>query len=148
MTRTLFVGGGSQRDLDVYDVVARAQATAISLLEEAIAGLATGAGADIPFPSGRAIDAAARDVIQDAGHAGHFGHGTGHGIGLQVHEGPSLSVLSKATLRSGMVVTVEPGIYIPGQAGFRHSDTILVTDDGVEMITYYPRDLESLIIDA
>ena len=144
MTRTLFVGGGSQRDLDVYDVVARAQATAISLLEEAIAGLATGAGADIPFPSGRAIDAAARDVIQDAGHAGHFGHGTGHGIGLATHELPSLGRFASETpLPSPTVFSVEPGVYLEGEMGVRIEDLVVLDAAAgrVERLTRFPREV-------
>ncbi|HUP55317.1 MAG TPA: aminopeptidase P family protein, partial [Methylomirabilota bacterium] len=83
MTRTLFVGEPSVRDLAVYELVAEAQAAAITYLETAVAG-----GGDLP--SGRAVDAVARQVIDDAGHGEHFGHGTGHGIGLATHEAPSL----------------------------------------------------------
>ena len=84
MTRTLFVGEPSGRDLEIYELVARAQAAAIAALEEAVART------DAPLPSGRAIDAVARDVIEAAGHGPQFGHGTGHGIGLATHEAPSL----------------------------------------------------------
>ena len=83
MTRTLFVGEPAARDLDVYELVARAQAAAIDALEAAVRG-----GGELP--SGRAVDAVARAVIEDAGHGDHFGHGTGHGIGLATHEAPSL----------------------------------------------------------
>ena len=93
MTRTLFVGAPRDRDLAVYDLVARAQEAAISLLERAVA-----AGGSLP--SGRAVDAAARDQITAAGHGAHFGHGTGHGIGLATHERPSLSRVAAGRARS------------------------------------------------
>ena len=76
----------------------------------------------------------------------YWKHPPGHGIGLRYHEGPFLDSGDHTVLQPGMVLTVEPGLYVAGLGGFRHSDTIAITEDGMEMITYYPRDLESLTI--
>jgi len=78
----------------------------------------------------------------------HWRHHTGHAIGLRYHEGPFLDSGDDTTIRPGMVFTVEPGIYSPELGGYRHSDTVLVTESGIEIFTYYPRDLASLIIPA
>ncbi len=140
MTRTLFVGEPRPRDLDVYEIVARAHAASIALLEEAVV-------AGGPMPSGRAADAAARDVIAAAGHGEHFGHGTGHGIGLATHERPSLSrAAGEAPLPSPTVFSVEPGVYLPGRTGVRIEDLVLL-DAGarrVERLTRFPRDVLAL----
>jgi Xaa-Pro aminopeptidase len=140
MTRTLFVGEPRPRDLAVYELVARAQAAAITLLEAAVA-----AGGEMP--SGRAADAAARDVIEAAGHGAHFGHGTGHGIGLATHERPSLSrAAADAPLPSPTVFSVEPGVYLAGRTGVRLEDLVLL-DAGVgrvERLTSFPRDVIAL----
>ena len=85
-------------------------------------------------------DAVARDSIAAAGHAEHFGHGLGHGIGLEVHEAPFLSPRSKDTLKAGMTVTIEPGIYITGFGGVRIEDDIVITNEGCEVITSFPKD--------
>jgi Xaa-Pro aminopeptidase len=94
--------------------------------------------------SGRAVDAAARAVIDEAGHGAHFGHGTGHGVGLQVHEGPRLGRLRGDPLAVGMVVTVEPGVYLDGVAGVRIEDTVVVTEEGCEVLTHYPKELQTV----
>ena len=78
----------------------------------------------------------------------YWKHHSGHTIGLRYHEGPFLDHGDHTEIKAGMVFTVEPGLYIPEMGGFRHSDTVLVTDDGAEMLTYYPRALESLTIPA
>ncbi len=75
-------------------------------------------------------------------------HHTGHAIGLRYHEGPFLDSGDDTIIRPGMVFTVEPGLYVPGLGGFRHSDTVVVREDGVEVLTYYPRDLASLTLPA
>jgi Xaa-Pro aminopeptidase len=90
------------------------------------------------------IDAAARSVIEQAGHGPHFNHGLGHGIGLQVHEAPSVRALSEARLEPGMVFTLEPGIYLPGWGGVRIEDDVLVTPGGAELLSGVPRELEQL----
>lgn len=139
MTRTLFVGEPAARDLAVYELVARAQAAAIDLVERSVA--------DGTMPSGRAVDAAARQVIEAAGHGGHFGHGTGHGIGLATHEAPSLSrVAAEAPLPSPTVFSVEPGVYLGGRTGVRIEDLIHVDVEArsVERLTRFPR--EALVL--
>jgi Xaa-Pro aminopeptidase len=86
-------------------------------------------------------DALPRDVIEAAGYGGEFGHGLGHGIGLEVHERPRLSTLSTDTLAVGHVVTIEPGIYLPGEGGVRIEDDAVVREDGVELLTGFPKHL-------
>ncbi len=140
MTRTLFVGEPAPRDLEIHEVVARAQAAAIAALELAVAR----GGPETALPSGRTIDGIARDVIGAAGHGPHFGHGTGHGIGLATHEAPSLGRLaSDAPLPSPTVFSVEPGVYLDGEMGVRIEDLILL-DAGagrVERLTRFPREV-------
>jgi Xaa-Pro aminopeptidase len=80
-------------------------------------------------------------VIDAAGHAEHFGHGLGHGVGLEIHEAPRLSRASDATLAAGHIVTVEPGVYLPGELGVRIEDLVVVTDDGCERVNTLPKDL-------
>ncbi len=136
MTRTLFVGEPRPRDLAIHQLVARAQAATIAYLE---ASLAAGAA-----PDGRAADAAARDVITAAGHGEHFGHGTGHGIGLATHEGPSLSrVASDAPLPSPTVFSVEPGVYLEGRTGVRIEDLVHLDASAgrVDRLTRFPREV-------
>lgn len=94
------------------------------------------------------VDRAARDVIDRAGYGEHAIHRTGHGIGVGVHEHPHLRYDNPEPLRPGMLVTIEPGFYVPGLGGFRHSDTLLVTDDGAELLTRFPRSLEELTLDG
>ncbi len=136
MTRTLFVGQPSDLDLAIYELVARAQQAALDALA---------AAADVgQAPSGRAIDAIARGVIEAAGHGEHFGHGLGHGIGLATHEAPSLG--KRATddpLPAPTVFSVEPGIYLPGETGVRIED-LVVFDPSLgrcERITRFPREV-------
>ncbi len=94
------------------------------------------------------VDGAVRAYFDEHDLGSHWRHHTGHAIGLRYHEGPFLDSGDHAEIRPGMVFTVEPGLYSPELGGFRHSDTGLVTDDGTEILTYYPRDLASLIIAA
>jgi Xaa-Pro aminopeptidase len=92
------------------------------------------------------IDHAARSVIADAGFGKRFGHGLGHGFGLEIHEAPRLAATVDRPLQAGMVVTVEPGIYIPNWGGVRIEDDILVTRDGHEVLSSLPKDLESCVV--
>ena len=127
MTRTLFVGEPTARDLAIYELVATAQSAAIAALES---GVAAAAAEGAPLPSGREIDRAARDVIEAAGHGEHFGHSLGHGIGLATHEGPSLGRRAPDTpLPRRTVFSVEPGIYLDGETGVRIEDLVAIDAD-------------------
>jgi Xaa-Pro aminopeptidase len=130
MTRTFVLGRAAQWQLDIYGLVAAAQAAG----REALA----------PDIACRDVDAAARDVIADAGYADNFGHGLGHGVGLQIHEAPGISASSNATLHSGCAVTVEPGVYLPGRGGVRIEDTLIVDAAGPELLTRFPKELAIL----
>jgi Xaa-Pro aminopeptidase len=137
MSRTLFVGEPSSRDLAVYDVVARAQQAPISHLE---AILAQGAA----LPSGRLLHGLARQVIVEAGHGDHFGHGTGHGIGLATHELPSLGQAAAETpLPSPTVFSVEPGIYLEGEMGVRIEDLVVLDAEArrLQQLTRFPSEV-------
>jgi len=92
----------------------------------------------------RDVDALARDIIDKAGYGKHFGHGLGHGVGIEVHESPRLNSESGALLEPGMVVTVEPGIYLPGQGGVRIEDLVVVTEQGCDILTRTPKELKVL----
>lgn len=92
----------------------------------------------------REVDAIARDLIRDAGYGAHFGHGLGHGVGLEIHESPRLNMHSEAVLEAGMVVTVEPGVYLPGKGGVRIEDLVVVTEDGCDILTNAPKALRVL----
>jgi Xaa-Pro aminopeptidase len=127
-TRTYATGEVDPRDGEVYALVLRAQETALEAVR--------------PGPTGREVDAVARAMIDAAGHAEHFGHGLGHGVGLAVHEGPRLSKQGETALEAGMVVTVEPGVYVPGAVGVRIEDLVIVTDDGAEVVSSLPKDLQ------
>lgn len=128
MTRTVAVGQVSERQQEVYDTVLRAQKAALAVLS--------------PYITGVQGDAAARDVIREAGYGAYFGHGTGHGVGVEIHEEPRLSPSAGDTLLPiGSVVTVEPGIYLPGQFGVRIEDMALITSDGCENLTASPKEL-------
>ncbi len=143
MTRTLFVGAPGARDLEIYELVARAQAAPIEALERAVAAR-DGISGSPPLPSGRAMDAAAREVIVAAGHGDDFGHGTGHGIGLATHESPSLGKTAPDTpLPSPTVFSVEPGVYLEGEMGVRIEDLVLLdaSTRRVERLTRFPREV-------
>jgi Xaa-Pro aminopeptidase len=129
-TRTYATGELDPRDREIYEIVLRAQ-------ETALAAVRAGAG-------GREVDAVAREIITAAGHGEHFGHGLGHGVGAEVHEVPRLSQRSDSTLAAGQVVTVEPGVYVPGAVGVRIEDLAIVTDDGCEVLTGLPKDLQTV----
>lgn len=118
MTRTFSPGKATKKYTTIHRIVRQAQLAGMAAIR---------AGA-----TGKAVDKAARDIIADAGYGEYFGHSLGHGVGLAVHEAPRLSARSKDTLKSGMIVTVEPGIYIPGWGGIRLENMVLVLEDGCE----------------
>jgi Xaa-Pro aminopeptidase len=126
-TRTIAAGDPGQAARDAYELVLEAQLAGVEAVR---------AGR-----SGREVDAVARDVIEAGGRGDQFGHGLGHGVGLDIHEGPRLSQRSDAPLRAGNVVTVEPGVYVPGEFGVRIEDLVVVTEDGCEILTSIPKRL-------
>jgi Xaa-Pro aminopeptidase len=126
-TRTFAAGDPGGRAREVYELVLRAQLTGLDVVRAGV--------------SGRDADASARAVIEAAGLGERFGHGLGHGVGLEIHEAPRLSRSSDATLAAGHVVTVEPGVYLPGELGVRIEDLVLVTDDGCERLSTLPKEL-------
>ncbi|MBP5200572.1 MAG: aminopeptidase P family protein [Schwartzia sp.] len=122
MTRTVCAGRASDEQRALYRTVLDAQEFGVSLVK--------------PDASGKEIDAAVRQRLTDAGYGEYFGHGLGHSLGLEIHEEPRLSKASACEhLLPGMVVTVEPGVYLPGKCGLRIEDTVLVTDTGGEILT-------------
>ena len=130
MTRTFAYGAADSTMKRIYQTVLTAQTNAISAVRSGIScGL---------------VDSAARDYISHAGFGEYFGHSTGHGVGLNIHEAPSVSPGSEVVLESGMVVTVEPGIYLPGKFGVRIEDMVVVTKDGCIDLTAYPKELTVL----
>lgn len=98
-----------------------------------------------PGITGREVDAVAREIIASAGNGPHFGHGLGHGVGIEIHEAPRLNPDSDTVLEAGMVVTVEPGIYLPGRGGVRIEDLVVVTPDGCEVLTQSSKELRILV---
>ena len=118
---------------EVYEVVLNAQRAAIQAVRPGV-----------PVQS---VDAAARQVIADAGYGDYFTHSVGHGIGMQVHEAPLMKPGAEMQLQPGMIVTIEPGIYLPDEFGIRIEDDLLVTPDGAEVLTSVPRDLEANIVE-
>ena len=125
MTRTVSVGAAEPRAREIYQHV----------LEANLLGLQ----AAKPGAKGTDVDRMVRDQIADAGFGDYFGHGLGHGIGLEVHEKPTLSPRSEDTLAPNMVVTVEPGIYLPGFGGVRIEDDVLITEEGNDVLTRFPK---------
>lgn len=127
ITRTIAVGEPSQDLKEIYDVVLEAQLRGLRGIRAGI--------------TGKEADALTRDYITEKGYGQYFGHSTGHGIGLEIHEGPGLSFRSDTVLEPGMAVTVEPGIYIAGLGGVRIEDDVIVTKEGNEILTHSPKEL-------
>lgn len=127
MTRTVAVGEVSQKQAEVYETVLSAQKKSLEILKAGI--------------TCKDADKAARDVISSAGYGKFFGHGTGHGVGIEIHEAPRLSPKSDEILKIGDVVTVEPGIYIPSEFGVRIEDMAFITENGCENLTKCPKNL-------
>jgi Xaa-Pro aminopeptidase len=127
-TRTFATGEPGDRARDVYELVLGAQHAALE-------AVAVGVG-------GEALDEVARARIEAAGHGDRFGHGLGHGVGLEVHEAPRLSRRSEDVLEAGEVVTIEPGVYLPGELGVRIEDLVVVTEDGHRNLSGMPKELQ------
>ena len=127
MTRTVAVGEVTEEQKTVYETVLKAQKNALSVLKKGL-------------PCSEA-DKAARDIIDKAGYGDYFGHSTGHGVGVEIHENPTLAPKSTDILEIGDVVTVEPGIYLPGKFGVRIEDMALITEKGYENLTSTPKEL-------
>jgi Xaa-Pro aminopeptidase len=127
-TRTFATGEPGEEARAVYETVREAQAAALEAIRAGV--------------KGEDVDKVARKVIDEAGHGDRFGHGLGHGVGLEVHEGPRLSLRSDDVLAAGEVVTVEPGIYLPGEFGVRIEDLVVVTDDGLRNLSPLPKALQ------
>jgi Xaa-Pro aminopeptidase len=121
ITRTFMIGQQTEKFNTVYNIVLGAQMTALSVIEKGM--------------SARAADALARGMIENAGYGEFFGHGLGHGVGLETHESPRIGSLSDDILQDGMVFTVEPGIYIENFGGVRIEDMVLVTETGREILS-------------
>ena len=126
-TRTVAVGEPGPEAREAYELVLGAQQVG---LDEVRAG-----------GNSREIDKAVRDIIYGAGHEDHYGHGLGHGVGLEIHEAPTLSFRAEETLRAGTVVTVEPGVYVPGRFGIRIEDLVVVGENGIGILTQIPKGL-------
>ncbi len=127
MTRTVAVGSVSDKQSNIYETVLNAQLASLACLRDGISGFDA--------------DKAARDIIDNAGYGKFFGHGTGHGVGIEIHEEPRLSPKSKKNLQIGDVVTVEPGIYLPDNFGVRIEDMAFITENGCENLTKSPKNL-------
>lgn len=128
MTRTVAIGCVSEKQKEVYDIVLQAQRAAFDVIR--------------PGVKGCEVDAAAREVIEKAGYGDHFGHGLGHSVGLMIHETPCFSPRDEAVFEPGMVVTVEPGIYLEGMFGVRIEDVVVITEDGYRNLTQSPKELQ------
>jgi Xaa-Pro aminopeptidase len=127
-TRTFATGEPGEEARKVYETVRRAQLEGLEAIKAGV--------------KGEDVDSAARAVIDEAGYGEHFGHALGHGVGLEVHEGPRLSQRSDDVLAPGEVVTVEPGIYLPGNLGVRIEDFVVVTEDGLRNLSSLPKELQ------
>lgn len=130
--RTFFAGEPTEKQKKVFEVMLDAHQTALKFIKVGV--------------TAREVNEAALKIIREAGLEQYVSHRTGHGIGIGQHEEPYLRFDNELELKAGMVFCVEPGIYIPGVGGFRHSDTVVLHEDSTEIITEYPRDLQSLII--
>lgn len=127
MTRSIAIGEPTDKLKNIYEVVLEALNRGVDAIKAGV--------------SCRAVDTVVRDFIAEKGYGEKFGHGTGHAIGLEIHEGPFFSQKSDDSLSDGMVMTVEPGIYIPGIGGVRIEDDVLVTERGHELLTHSPKEL-------
>ena len=127
MTRTVAVGYATEQMRQVYDTVLRAQEAGIAAARAGV--------------TGREVDGAARAVITAAGYGEYFGHSFGHGVGIEIHEGPNAAPSSADPLPAGAVISAEPGIYLPGELGVRIEDMLVLTPQGCRNLTKAPKAL-------
>jgi len=130
--RTIFIGPPTEQQRQIFEVMRQAQQAALDSIRPGVVC--------------QQVDRAARRLIEEAGYGRAFIHRTGHGIGIDIHELPFFAPSDETPLRAGMVMSVEPGIYIAGAGGFRHSDTVIVTSEGCEVLTMFPKTLPELIV--
>lgn len=131
MTRTVVMGKASEKQKEIYDTVLKAQLAALDAVRAGV--------------TGKSVDAVARNIIAEAGYGEYFGHGLGHSVGLFIHENPRLSPNEERLLQENVIVTVEPGIYIPGFGGVRIEDMVAVTADGHVNFAHSPKELIEII---
>lgn len=134
LERTMFIGEPSPLQRSYFQHMLNLQDIAFEQLK--------------PGATCSSVDRAVRAYYERENLTPHWRHHVGHSLGQRIHESPFLDIGDETVLQPGMVLSVEPGIYVPGLGGFRHSDTVLITESGLECLTYYPRDLESLILPA
>ncbi|MCC5909950.1 MAG: aminopeptidase P family protein [Clostridiaceae bacterium] len=127
MTRTIVVGKANDKQKEIYSIVLEAQIKALESVKPGI--------------TGKALDEIARTIITDKGYGECFGHGLGHGLGLEVHELPHVNYIGDAPIEAGMILTIEPGIYVPGFGGVRIEDLVLVTDTDYKVLSKTPKEL-------
>jgi Xaa-Pro aminopeptidase len=130
MTRTVHVGRPQTEASSAYEAVKQAQQAAVEAVK--------------PGATAGEVDHAARKLLYNHGLGKFFTHSTGHGLGLEIHEAPKIAAAQKEALRPGMVITIEPGVYLPGKWGIRIEDTVVVTETGCEILTACPKDLLTL----
>jgi Xaa-Pro aminopeptidase len=133
LERNIFVGKPTDKIVKYHEMALRLQDSALNVLKPGI--------------KASEVDGAVIKMAKELGVYEYLLHHSGHGLGLEAHEAPFLDIGDETVLRPGMVITVEPGIYVPGLGGFRHSDTVVIREDDIEIITYYPRDTETLTVE-
>ena len=127
MTRTIVMGPASELQKKLYSIVLEAQKRGVAAVKAGI--------------TGKELDAVCRDYIKEYGYTKEFNHGTGHGVGLEIHEEPVANTKSDTVFTENMIITVEPGIYITGTIGLRIEDSVIVKSDGYEVLTHSPKEL-------
>ena len=127
ITRTIIMGKENQKQKEIYSIVFEAQKAALNFLK--------------PGVKCKEVDSVARDIITKKGYGKYFGHGLGHGVGLDIHELPRVSFSDNTVLLPGMVITIEPGIYLPEVGGVRIEDSVLITEESYEILTWFPKTL-------
>jgi Xaa-Pro aminopeptidase len=132
LERTMFIGEPNAEQRKYFQHMMNLQAVAFEAIR--------------PGEPSSSVDVAVRAYFEKEGLWGHWRHHVGHSLGQRIHESPFLDVGDHTVMQPGMVFSIEPGLYVPGLGGFRHSDTVLVTDTGVEVMTYYPRQIEDLTL--